>query len=58
MNLSFYGFANLSLGYVSRRRIGCSQMAFLFPETILVPIISILKGLLCPYCYYKIGNLS
>lgn len=53
-----YVFANLSLRYVCRIKLvdftNASILTFLFIETTLTPLISILEGLL----YYKIGNLS
>lgn len=54
-----YVFANLSLRYFCRIKLvgltNASILTFLFTETTLIPLISILKGL---FYYYKIGNLS
>lgn len=54
-----YVFANLSLRYVCRIKLvdftNASILTFLFTETTLTPLISMLEGL---FCYYKIGNLS
>lgn len=62
MNISFLCFCQLICGICLQVEnwllTNASVLTFLFTETILIPILSILKDLLCPYRYYKIGNLS